>query len=531
MTTRQLVSIAVLIAASVATLVAGLAPAQELDLLPLGEPERAFTLGSAAPGSYYDTHAGQQLSFDEMIGRFASARVVLLGEEHTSMEQKLMHGRILQALAERGVKLMLGMEFFLREDNQSLAGWSTGELDEEQLLDATGWYDRGSYHFGLYRPVMEVARKHAIPVVGLNVPREIPRAINRGGIDSLSDEQRAEIGEITTGGCPQHRYLISRYFGETVAMLPPAWFNNMYTAQSMWDVVMARSILGALPDDATMVVIVGSGHVAYDLGIPRRIDEELASQGKEPLPVAVLCPVTAPAPDPEGEPAGHPMGGMGGGGPAPAQFVRSLADIVAVFAGAAEPFPRLGLSLKENDEGIEISMVLPETPAKHAGFASGDHLVDVNGIIPSSLSQLRRLLARQEWGQRLDLRIDRGEETLDIAVLLYPEVELTETSVLAGWQLEPVGELDPTGSAPVATVDAEQIARRVLVSKDGTPRRVEVWRGKVLDEVHELDGNSRVARSLYRQPLLDGAVEIRYQRAEDGSVTDTSRYSRHGERI
>jgi hypothetical protein len=368
-------------------------------------------------------------------------------------------------------------------------------------------------------------------VVGLNVPREIPRAINRGGIDGLTDEQRAEVGEITTGSSPQHRYLISRYFGETVAMLPPAWFNNMYTAQSMWDVVMARSILNALQDDATMVVIVGSGHVAYGLGIPRRIDEELASQGQELLPVAVLCPVAAPAPDPSGEPAGHPMGGMGGGGPAPAQFVRSLADIVAVFTGAVEPFPRLGLSLKENDEGIVISMVLPDTPAKHAGFASGDQVLDVNGIIPSSLSHLRRLLAWQEWGQRLDLRLARGDESLDIAMLLYPALESTETSVVSGWQLEPVAELDPTGSEPVTTVDAGQIAQRLLVSHDGTPQRVEVWRGKALDEVHELDENGRIARSLYRQPLLDGAVEIHYQRAEDGGVTDTNRYNRIGDQM
>jgi uncharacterized iron-regulated protein len=488
-------------------------------------------LGSAAPGAFFDARAGQGVSFDEMIDKFANARVVLLGEEHTSMEQKLMHARILQALAERGVKLMLGMEFFVRDDNQSLAGWIAGELDQEQLLDATGWYERGSYHFELYRPVMEVALEHAIPVVGLNVPREIPRAINRGGIDGLTDEQRAEVGEITTGSSPQHRYLISRYFGETVAMLPPAWFNNMYTAQSMWDVVMARSILNALQDDATMVVIVGSGHVAYGLGIPRRIDEELASQGQELLPVAVLCPVAAPAPDPSGEPAGHPMGGMGGGGPAPAQFVRSLADIVAVFTGAVEPFPRLGLSLKENDEGIVISMVLPDTPAKHAGFASGDQVLDVNGIIPSSLSHLRRLLAWQEWGQRLDLRLARGDESLDIAMLLYPAVESTETSVVSGWQLEPVAELDPTGSEPVTTVDAGQIAQRLLVSHDGTPQRVEVWRGKALDEVHELDENGRIARSLYRQPLLDGAVEIHYQRAEDGGVTDTNRYNRIGDQM
>ena len=138
------------------------------------------------------------------------------------------------------------------------------------LLEETGWYDRGGYRWEYYRPVMEVAREHGISVVGVNVPREIPRAVNRGGLQALSDEQREQVGSVSTDGSAQHRYLISRYFGDTVALLPPGWFDNMYAAQCLWDVVMARSILGEVAEDTTVVLVVGSGHVAYDLGISRR---------------------------------------------------------------------------------------------------------------------------------------------------------------------------------------------------------------------------------------------------------------------
>ncbi len=325
----------------------------------------------------------------------------------------------------------------------SSSGWGERSTSAE-LLEATGWYDRGGYRWEYYRPVMEVARTHGITVVGANVPREIPRTVNRGGLDGLSDEQRAEIGEVSTDGSPQHRYLISRYFGDTVAMLPPGWFDNMYAAQCLWDVVMARSILGEVAPDTTVVLVVGSGHIAYDLGIPRRLDEEREAAGLPRLRIATFCPATAPAPDPEGEPSGHPMGGGGHGSGessgAPAQFAMSLADFVGAFPdrGGIEAFPTVGLKLKEDDGGQPVvSMVWPDTLAEEVGFESGDRVLDVNGVAPESLGELRFLIADIEWGERLGLLLHRGEETTEVAALLYPNVDLSDESVAPGFELEP----------------------------------------------------------------------------------------------
>jgi uncharacterized iron-regulated protein len=462
--------------------------------------------------------------------------VVLIGEEHTNMEQKRFHARLLAAMAEHEPDLILGMEFFLREDQELLDRWSASEIDTDDLLREVGWYDRGGYRFGYYRQLMEVARERGIPVVGLNVPRGILRAVNRGGLEGLDEEQRAEVGEVITDDSPQHRYLIARYFGETVAMLPPGWFDNMYAAQCLWDVVMARSILAALGPGANMVVIVGSGHVAYDLGIARRIHEELASAGRPDLTVATFCPVTAPPPDPGGDPDGHPMGGHGNGmvkdAGKPAQFVHSLADYVGVFAdtGGIEAYPRLGLRLEADDDGVPIvSMAWPDTPAEAAGFESGDRILDLDGVEPSDLSDLRWTLARTEWGDRVGFRVEREEAELEIAVLLYPQVDITEAEVAPGFTVEAVVGFDPESTDPVtADADAVNQPRGVVVSQEGGPARVEVWSGEVLEEVHELDESGRVTRSLYRTPQPDGTVEILYERDEDGSVTATTRLDRAG---
>ena len=230
------------------------AAATELDVLPLGDQIFAYELGSADAGLLYDTVAGATVDLDAMAGRFAEADVVLLGEEHTAMDQKLLQAQIVERMAETGKRIVLAMEFFQRGDNAALQRWARGETDDRQLLEETGWYDRGGYRWEYYQPVMEVARTHGMTIVGANVPRDIPRAVNRGGLAGLSDEQRLEVGEVSTDGSPQHRYLIARYFGDTVAMLPAGWFDNMYAAQCLWDVVMARSILAEVEEGTTVVL-------------------------------------------------------------------------------------------------------------------------------------------------------------------------------------------------------------------------------------------------------------------------------------
>jgi uncharacterized iron-regulated protein len=523
----------------VGLLVAPAVSGGELDLLPIGDPGRSYQLGSTPEGTFYDCHNGEVLTLTQLAAELVQARVVLIGEEHTSMDQKLFHGRLLEEMAGLGSDLILGMEFFLRSDREVLERWSQGEIDTETLLREVGWYDRGGYRFAYYQPIMEVARRRGIPVVGLNVERDIPRAVNRGGLDGLDEQQRLEVGEIETGGSPEHRYLIGRYFGETVAMLPPGWFDNMYSAQCLWDVVMARSILDNLRPNATMVVIVGSGHVAYDVGIARRIHDELESAGRPDMKVATFCPVTAPPPDPEGDTRGHPMGDHGKGlerDPGkPAQFVRSLADYVGAFAatGGIEAYPSIGLRLDEADDGIPVvSMVWPDTPASEVGFEAGDRLLDFNGVTPTDLSDLRWRLAATEWGERAGFLIRRGEEVVEVALLLYPDVDLSEEDTAPGYTRQEAVPFNPASSKPVVADSSAQDGRRyALISRDSKPIRVEVLVGDVLEEVHELDASGRVMRSLHRTPLADGAVEVLWVRGPDGEVTAATRISRAGSSI
>jgi len=518
-------------------LVVGSGSADDMDILPLGDPERAYIEASAPVGSLFDCRTAEEISIDEMARRAGEARVVILGEQHTDWEQKLFHARFLEALAGQGGNVVLGLEFFHREHSDDLQRWRRGEVDTQELLRTTGWYDRGSIRFAFYENVMQVARRNAIPIVGLNVPREILRTVSTGGLEALGAEDKARIGEVPAADSPQHRYLFARYMGDTVAELPTKWFDNMYVAQCLWDVVMARSILDRMPTQGTLVAIVGSGHAAYGLGISRRIDEERDSKHEPRVPVMTFCPVAAPPPS-DDDAGGHPMGhhhGQSDDEPR-ARFVRSLADVVGVFPsdGGLEKWPRVGIQLADSESGgVVVKRVWPDTFAEEMGLQIGDRLLKVNGADVGGVADLRFSLAGLEWGQRLAFEIRRGDERTEVAALLYPVLSSTEATTVPGWTTTVSQRLDPGSIAVARPSDPERMSEEkwTLAQHHGVGVRLEVRRGSLLTAVHELDSGGRVERSVFLEPLTDGAVEVVYRRDDDGRVTRSLRLDERGEAI
>lgn len=482
------------------TAVGGVVMADELDLLPLGDGDLRYRIGAASAGALVDAATGEEMALPELAAALARADVILVGEEHTHMAQKRFQERLLRALAARRTGLVLGMEFFERGDREVLQRWFEGELDDEGLREAVGWYDRGGFRWEYYAPLLRAAREEGVPVVGLNVPREIPRAVNRGGLENLDEAQRAEVGEIDVAASAEHRYLFARYMGETSAMLPPAWFANMYAAQVVWDTVMARSVLADLPEEGAMMVVAGTGHVSYGLGISRQLARETTGR----LRVATVCPVLAPPPEEDGQPMGHPMGPGHGGSASPARFVRSLADYVAVFAdtGGIEEYPRLGITLGETDDGIPtVGMVFPDSLAEQIGLEHGDRIVGLHESVPGSTDELRRRLSALEWGQRLALVVERDGERQTLSALLFPDPLLRDPEPLPGYHVEQT-RVEATDTGIVVTAGEGEAGtpaeERLLVTAPDGARRLEVRRHGVLEEVHILDEEGRVTDSLYR---------------------------------
>ena len=147
------------------------------------------------------------------------------------------------------------------------------------------YLDNWNFPWSLYRSIFVYARKMKIPMVGLNVSRDITRQVAQHGFASLSDQQRGELEGVTCTVTREYRDFIRGAFGAHGHGNMD--FVRFCEAQLVWDTAMAINSLNYLDQypDRAMVLLAGSGH-ARKMGIPYQIKSRL------PIPTTILLPHT-----------------------------------------------------------------------------------------------------------------------------------------------------------------------------------------------------------------------------------------------
>jgi S1-C subfamily serine protease len=71
-------------------------------------------------------------------------------------------------------------------------------------------------------------------------------------------------------------------------------------------------------------------------------------------------------------------------------------------------------------EGISVTEVQASSPASEAGLRKGDVITTFNGRVVRGAAELRARLSVVPVGEKVDLRVRRGAETLAIAAKIGP---------------------------------------------------------------------------------------------------------------
>ena len=149
-------------------------------------------------------------------------------------------------------------------------------LAEADFLKESRWYHNWGYHWEYYRAIFRFARESGARMFGLNVPRKVVQTARTQGLDALTPEQRALLPERIDTDSEEHRTLFKAFFSadDMHGQLPPEMFEGMFRAQCTWDGAMAHNAIRALRaargERPIMVVLIGSGHVAYGFGAERQ---------------------------------------------------------------------------------------------------------------------------------------------------------------------------------------------------------------------------------------------------------------------
>ena len=384
---------------------AGAADENVLDTLPIGQSPQRLELAMLPAGKVMDTASGQEIDLQSLVRQNRDRDVFVIGEYHDSHACHAWQKDFIEALAKEQPRLVVGFEFFNRSDDPALDLYLTGRISETELLQKTGWYERSAMNFAYTRLVLETVKKLGLKAVGLNVPRALVSKVAKNGFAALSLEEQAMFPGVDRTD-PEHEYYIRSTLG-AFAVQVPFWFRNVYAAQKCWDTVMAESMRLALArpemNGCKGVIIAGSAHVAYGLGIAWRY--RLRDPGAK---VLTLVPVTVAAKKDEGGEGENPMVKALAGQLQPAAvFSRGLAD--AVFAVAAEEkpyFAETGFSGRMNAKGLfEVAQVGKESPAEKSGLRAGDLILAIDGVPVKSLEGLRLVLGQKNWNDSLNLDI------------------------------------------------------------------------------------------------------------------------------
>ncbi len=336
-------------------------------------------------------------SMEQLLPKLASKRVIFVGETHDRYEDHLNQLAIVEGLHYVEKDFAIGMEFFQQPFQPHLDAYVAGEISEKELLRRSEYFERWRFDYRLYQPILLFAREHGIPLVALNLEREITQKVGDGGIESLTDEERARIPEEIDLSDEAYRQRVKAVF-EHHPMAKDGNFEHFLQVQLLWDEGMADRAARYLAKhpEKSMVILAGSGHLEYGQGIPKRLLRRVPAESS-----IVLSGIHRGL-DPE------------------------MADFLLYPRPVSLPAPGvLGvmLDIDSQGEGVAVQGFADPSGAKDAGMEEGDRIVKLGENPIGSYSDIRLALLGSRPGEKLPVEVFRGHLVSQDERLTF-EVEL-----------------------------------------------------------------------------------------------------------
>jgi uncharacterized iron-regulated protein len=314
-------------------------------------------------------------SLAQTMEQIDSARVVLVGETHTRWDHHLVQLEILKLLYQKSPRLAIGVEWFQQPFQQYLDAYVAGDISEKEMLDKTGYFERWRYDYRLYRPILQYAREHHIPVIALNASQELTTALRDNGFDELPAELKEQLPTSYDWSDKDYEKRLREIYEQHPANSGD--FEQFQRGQLTWDESMAERAARFLKEnpESRLLVLAGSGHIAYGSGIPnrikRRIDVEQFSilVSEDALPVA-----------------------------------DNIADYLVLSAAQSlEPVGLIGALLETEGKLVVIKGFTDNSASRDAGLEKGMIIIKVDGKKVESFADFKVAIIDKKPGESVDL--------------------------------------------------------------------------------------------------------------------------------
>lgn len=236
-----------------------------------------------------DGKTQQPISILTLAQKLKDYDVVFIGEYHGNHASHLLQMQLQAKLFKHRPQQILSMEMFERDQQAILNRYLDGEIGEKYLInEAPTWPN----YAGSYRPMIEFAKEHFLPVIAANAPGDLVRCIGQYGqgyVDLLPAGEKANLAQ----NAFMNNAAYQTKFDEFMDSMRHGKMDenrkaNSYAAQLARDNTMAESIFNALQENpgAQVIHLNGSFHSAAHLGTVA-----LLKQRAPELKIAVITPI------------------------------------------------------------------------------------------------------------------------------------------------------------------------------------------------------------------------------------------------
>jgi uncharacterized iron-regulated protein len=226
--------------------------------------------------AWFDGNSGHSLTFDEVLAKMKSSRVVMVGEEHDQPTHHELERRVVASLAQATPNISIGLEMLTWNAQPGVDRFNRGEIDADAMAMAIDWKTMWGFPFEMYKPIFVDGHAAGARFVALNAPRALVHDVRVHGLDGLSADERKALPELDLGDVVHRAWFSSIMTGDAHPGKTDVDVDSFYTAQVVWDESMARSTADALKGGAPQVVVIaGMGHVARGRGIPERVERRV----------------------------------------------------------------------------------------------------------------------------------------------------------------------------------------------------------------------------------------------------------------
>lgn len=312
-----------------------------------------------------------------IIEKVSGKDIIYVGEGHDKFEHHRVQLRVIMELHKKHKNIAIGMEMFQKPFQQALDDYIAGIIDEKTFLKKSEYFKRWGFDYNLYREILLFAREFKVPVIALNIRKEIVSKVSKDGLQALTEAELKEVPEYFDLSDSEYYERLREIFEEH-AHSKERDFDLFYQAQVLWDESMAHNLDEFISKNPgyKVVVLAGAGHMMFGSGIPRRAFR----LNKRDYAVILNT----------------------------GDIEKNVADFVLFPAPVSmQESPKLGVVLNEEDKKVSISRFAPDSIAEKAGMKENDIVLSLDDTVVESIDDMKIFLFFKTKGDEITVKLLR----------------------------------------------------------------------------------------------------------------------------